>query len=101
MPLLVISVAGLIVMLASTLSDSRRKRHKLGKRRRWWISSAIGWSGVLYAAYVSIALLRFFPMERILLSLFLGAALGGAFLYWTRVRAKSSQGEQAGMSQGS
>jgi hypothetical protein len=99
MPLLVISLAGLIVMLGSTLWEFSRKRRTLGHTARWWISTAIGWSGILYAANVSIMLVRFFPVDRILLSAVLGVTLGVGILGLLRKQAKHSDGERASTGQ--
>ncbi len=87
MPLLVISLAGLIVMSGSAVWELRRKG-EMRQKARWWISSAIGLSGVLYATYVSLTLIRFFPPERVVLSIVLGVGLGIAFLSLMRRRTR-------------
>jgi len=99
MPLLVISLAALIVMLGATVSEFSRKRRTGALTARWRISSAIGWSGILYAAYVSIMLVRFFPDDRILLTAVLGVTLGVGILGFLRKQAKHSDRQRASTGQ--
>ena len=80
----------MIVMLGSTLSEFKRKRETLDQKVFLRISIVIGWAGVLYAAYVSIVLLGFFPIGRILLSAALGVTLGVTILRLRRRGAKNS-----------
>jgi hypothetical protein len=83
MPLPAVTVAGLIVVLGSAWEFWQMGGSILQKVYRW-ISLVVALSGVLYAAYVSITVSKFFPFDRLLVSGIVGVILGVADLSLVR-----------------